>query len=116
LSRVFPVEEGVASTMHQDTKSYAFFGEGTYALTPRLKFTGGVRWTYDRRRADRRAFLFDATGYSIAFIDRPTALGRVLVDTIPRTTVGRAWREWTGRANIAYDLTDGVMVYANYAH
>jgi iron complex outermembrane receptor protein len=116
LSRVFPVEEGIASTMHQETTSYAFFGEGTYAITPRLKFTGGVRWTYDRRRADRRAFLFNATGYAVNFIDRPTALGRLLVDTIPRTMVSRSWREWTGRANLAFDLTDDVMVYANYAH
>lgn len=116
LSRVFPVEEGIASVMHQETTSYAFFGEGTYAVTPRLKFTGGVRWTYDRRRADRRAFLFNATGYAVNFIDRPTALSRILVDTIPRTMVGRSWREWTGRANLAFDVTDDLMVYANYAH
>jgi iron complex outermembrane receptor protein len=116
LSGVFPVQEGVASTMHQKTKSYAFFGEGTYAITPRLEFTGGVRWTYDRRSADRRAFLFNATGYAIDFIDETTALSRLLVDTIPRTMPMRSWREWTGRANLAYDLTESVMVYANYAH
>jgi len=116
LSRVFPVEEGIASSMHQETLSYAVFGEGTYAVTSRLKFTGGVRWTYDRRRADRRAFLFNATGYAINFIDRPMALSRLLVDTIPLTMIGRSWREWTGRANLAYDLTGDLMVYANYAH
>ncbi|MCA0201751.1 MAG: TonB-dependent receptor [Proteobacteria bacterium] len=116
LSRVFPVEEGVASSMHQETLSYAVFGEATYAITSRLKFTGGVRWTYDRRRADRHAFLFNATGYAVNFIDREIALSRVLVDTIPRTVVGRSWREWTGRANLAYDLTDDLMVYASYAH
>ncbi len=116
LSRVFPVEEGIASSMHQETLSYAVFGESAYAITTRLTFTGGVRWTYDRRRADRRAFLFNATGYAVNFIDRPTALSRLLVDTIPRTMVSRSWREWTGRANLAYDVTGDLMVYANYAH
>lgn len=116
LSGFFPVQEGVASTMHQKTISYAFFGEGTYAITPRLRFTGGVRWTYDRRSADRRAFIFNATGYTLNFVDEATALGRLLVDTIPRTMPARAWREWTGRANLAFDLTADVMVYANYAH
>jgi len=116
LSGAFPVEEGIASAMRQKTKSYAFFGEGTYAITPRLRLTGGLRWTYDRRSADRRAFLFNATGYSLAFVTEETALGRILVDTIPRTVVARSWKEWTGRANLAFDLTQDVMVYANYAH
>lgn len=92
------------------------FGEGTYAITPRLAFTGGLRWTYDRRTADRRAFFFNATGYAINFVDEATALSRLLVDTIPRNMPMRSWREWTGRANLAYDLTDTIMVYANYAH
>ena len=116
LSRISRVEEGVASTMRQKTTSYAFFGEGTYAVTPRLKFTGGLRWTYDRRSAHRRAFIFDATGYAVSFIDEQTAFNRFIVDTIPQVTVTRTWREWTGRANLAYDITPAVMVYANYAH
>lgn len=115
LSGVFPVEEGIASSMHQKTKSFAIFGEGTYAITPRLKFTGGLRWTYDRRSADRRAFLFEATGYSLQFITEQTALGRLLVDTIPRTEVARSWKEWTGRANLSFDITDDAMVYASFA-
>lgn len=116
ISRVFPVQEGVASTMHQETESYAVFGEATYAITPRLKFTGGLRWTYDQRHAERRAFLYNATGYAIAIVDEATAFSRFLVDTIPRVIVEREWREWTGRANLAFDITDTVMVYANYAH
>ncbi len=116
LSRVFPVEEGIASIMHQETKSYAVFGEGTYSLTPRLKLTGGLRWTYDRRRADRRAFLFNAAGSAISFIDQTTALSRLLADTIPRTMVSRSWREWTGRAVASYDMSDSAMVYASFAH
>ena len=102
--------------MRQTTTSYAFFGEGTYEFTSRLKFTGGLRWTYDKRGADRRAFLFNATGYAIDFVDKTTALNRFLVDTIPQVMVARAWREWTGRANISYDITPDVLVYANYRH
>ncbi len=116
LSRAFRVEEGVGSTMHQKTLSYAFFGEGIYAITPALKFTGGLRWTYDRRSADRHAFIFDATGYALAFIGEQTAFSRYLADTIPPVTVKRVWREWTGRANLAYDITPALMIYANYAH
>lgn len=115
LSRFFRVEEGVGSTMHQETLSYAFFGEGSYAISPRLKFTGGLRWTYDRRHAERQAFIFNATGYARDFIDQQTAFSRYLVDTIPRVIVTRSWREWTGRVNLAYDVTPALMVYANYA-
>lgn len=116
LSGVFPVEEGIASTIRQRTVSYAAFGEATYAITPRLRLTGGLRWTYDRRSADRRAFLFEATGYALAFVSQETALAHLLVDTIPRSVMARSWGQWTGRANFAFDLTADAMVYANYAH
>jgi len=116
LSRAFRVTEGVASTMRQTTTSYAFFGEGTYEFTSRLTFTGGLRWTFDKRSADRRAFLFNATGYATGFVDKTTALNRFLVDTIPQVMVARTWREWTGRANLSYDITADILVYANYAH
>ena len=116
FSRFFPVEEGVASKLRQRTVSYAAFGEATYAVTPRLSFTGGLRWTYDRRSADRRAFLFNATGHALSFIDEPLATGRLLVDTIPRTVVTRSWREWTGRANFSFRVNEQMIAFANYAH
>jgi len=116
LSRFFPVEEGIASILDQTTRSYAFFGEANYSVLPRLTVTGGVRWTHDRRAADTQAYIFNATGFSRAFADRPTTEARLLVPTIPATQVARSWSKWSGRGIISYEMADDVMVYGGIAH
>jgi iron complex outermembrane receptor protein len=116
LSQFFPVEEGLGAFLSQKTKSGAAFGEASYRLAPRFSFTGGARWTCDRRSADTHAFLFDATGLSTTFIDQPTANARVLAPTIPPTRVSRDWSKWSGRGFLSYDVADGVLAYAGIAH
>ena len=116
LSRFFPVQEGLASVLGQKTESYAAFGEANYVVLPRLTFTGGARWTHDRRSADTNAYIIDATGLSTAFADQPTTGGRVLAPTIPRTQVARAWGRWSGRGVLSYEAFDNLLVYGGVAH
>lgn len=116
LSGAFPVQEGIASNLDQGTESYAAFGEISYEVLPRWTLTGGARWTHDRRAADARAFLIDATGLSTAFVDQAAAAARLLFSTIPAMHVARAWSRWSGRGVVSYELTPDVLTYAGIAH
>ena len=116
LSSFFPVPEGVAQFLHQETKSYATFGEFSYVVAPRLTVTAGVRWTHDRRTADTHAFLFDASGLATGFVDEATANARLLAPTIPAMTISRSWSRWSGRGIVSYELTPHILAYAQVAH
>ncbi|MBY0510033.1 MAG: TonB-dependent receptor [Rhodospirillaceae bacterium] len=116
LSRFFPVEEGLASALAQQTESYAAFGEANYMVLPRVTVTGGVRWTHDRRTADTQAYIFDATGLGTAFANQPATLARALFPTIPPTHVSRAWGRWSGRGIVSYEAFDDILIYAGVAH
>jgi iron complex outermembrane recepter protein len=84
--------------------SYAGFGEAYYNVTGDLKFTGGVRWTEDRKH----------------FTDIPS---EVLVDSwgYPSTaTINQQWDQLTGRAAVNWtpklDFTEQTLVYGSFAH
>ncbi len=111
LSGFFPVEEGMASVLKQETESFALFGEANYEIVSGLTFTAGVRWTRDKRTAQTQAYIFDATGLDTQFITRPTSDARLLVPTIPDVTVSRAWSKWSGRGVLSYQVTDNWLVF-----
>ncbi len=52
-----PIFSGQAIRYHQRsrTTSRALFAQGTYALTPKLNLTGGLRWTWETSRARQLA-------------------------------------------------------------
>ena len=115
ISQFFPVPEGIAGALRQTTDSYAVFGEGNYAILPRLNITLGLRWTRDERAADGNAFLFDVTGTTSAFISERLARSRLLVTTIPAGEISRAWSRWSGRGVVSYNVTDDVLAYVSVA-
>ncbi|HKT76210.1 MAG TPA: TonB-dependent receptor [Sphingobium sp.] len=89
------------------TQSYGVFGEVTWHATPRLAITGGIRYTYEEKEGsyDLRTFGGSApTSAQAQGILRAQSYSARLAD-------GSA----SGRANIAYRLTDDVMAYASYA-
>ncbi|HEV2561058.1 MAG TPA: TonB-dependent receptor [Rhizomicrobium sp.] len=84
--------------------SYAGFGEAYYNVTNDLKFTGGLRWTDDRKH-----FLMvpswiaaDGYGYPVAGI----------VDQQWNQLTGRAVANWTPKL----DFTDQTLVYGSFSH
>jgi iron complex outermembrane receptor protein len=115
LSRVFPVQEGIASALEQRTESVAGFAEGNAALDRRLIATLGARWTHDKRSAATEALIFNATGLGLAFVDRTAATGRRLFTTIPPTRLTRAWSEWSGRGVLSLAATETTLLYAGVA-
>ncbi|TAL00538.1 MAG: hypothetical protein EPO08_13210 [Rhodospirillaceae bacterium] len=112
----FPVEQGIASSLLQRTRSFAGFSEASYRLTSRLTFTAGARWTSDHRSADTNAFLYDATGLALTFVDGLLARSRLLAPTISPLSLQRTWGKWSGRGIVSYALADGVLSYAQVSH
>lgn len=75
------------------TNAYAGFGEVTYAVTDKLKLTGGVRYSYE----EKTAFTRRATGTPL------TAFRSVTADS------------WTPRFSAIYAINDASNVYATYS-
>ena len=83
--------------------SLAFFGQGTYDITDRLKFIGGVRYTYDEVQFTHQRI-------------NPTNVGApgIIANNFAaedRTTNG----ELSGRAGLQYEINDNWQGYATYA-
>jgi iron complex outermembrane receptor protein len=82
-----------------ETKSYALFGQATFAITDRLSLTGGLRWMND-----------DKSFRTLNQDERNGAL-TTLVDT----AVERSWSQLTPKAGLEYQIDPDVMLYASYA-
>ncbi|MDX2277346.1 MAG: TonB-dependent receptor [Hyphomonadaceae bacterium] len=79
-----------------NTDNLAVYGEGTYALTERFRFTAGVRYTQEEKE-----FSHD---FRSAILGTPT---------LPPGTVSDEWNALTPRVVAEYRWTDDVMTYAS---
>ncbi len=104
-SRFFgPVSEIIAAANNVESgfevggtitsRSYAFFGQGTYQLTPKLSFTGGLRYTNDLKY-----------GTNIGFTFRPPFY---------RAPVRGAWDKVTYRLVADWQATSNALFYASF--
>ena len=85
----------------QKTSTYAGFGQATYKVTDKLKFTLGGRLNYEKKSLDHQTFLSTAGGVSIL----PGPYVNVKLD--------KNWTEWSGRAALDYKFTDDIMAFAS---
>ena len=77
---------------HQETESYALFGQASFAVTDALSFTAGARYTWDKKD----------------FLDRyPTLALRYVAD--------KDWTAFTPRVAVDYKLNDNVFLFASWA-
>lgn len=91
--------------------SYAAFAEVNWRLLPRLTVTGGLRYTHEDKRGD----------YATEVSGGPPVTSAALINA--RLGVLRAQSysatdsdgSLSGRANIAWQAADGVLLYASYA-
>lgn len=91
----FQTQNGIQDN-RLDTNSLAAFGEGTVALTDRLKATLGLRYTHERKDAD---YQFNGNGNPAAY---PYAHNRLsLSDSF-----------MTGRTGLSYEWSPTLMTYA----
>jgi len=90
-----------AFAAEQDLTAYAVFGEGTFNITDKLKFTGGFRFTYEEKDF-RSDFAADPT---------TNALGAGPEDA----DLSESWTSPTGRVSLDYSFTDDHLAYASWS-
>ncbi len=93
-------------TINPDIKevSWAAFGQATYAISPNLRITGGLRYSIDSK---------SATGQDNTYLSfgGPAFLSGTIPDNFPRTT----WHHLDWRVGVDFDLTPQSLLYANVA-
>jgi iron complex outermembrane receptor protein len=91
--------------------SYAAFGEANWRILPRLTVTGGLRYTYEAKEGDY------STQVSGGLATTSTALINARLGVLrPQTYSARdSEGSLSGRANIAWQPTDDVLLYASFA-
>ncbi|CAN5244324.1 TonB-dependent receptor [soil metagenome] len=92
------------------TSSYGIFGEVTWHPLPRLAITGGVRYTYEEKDGVYDLRTFGGVAATAALQADQQSILRAQSYTA-HVGDGSA----SGRANIAYQVTDHIMAYASYA-
>ncbi|TXC71094.1 TonB-dependent receptor [Sphingomonas ginsenosidivorax] len=95
--------DGTTLAFFQDptkAKSYAFFGQGTYALTDSLRFTAGARYSHD----DKSRVGYTVTCASFFTCARPA-------NAVPNNNASATFAKTTWRLGLDYDLTPTTLLY-----
>ncbi|OFX03875.1 MAG: TonB-dependent receptor [Alphaproteobacteria bacterium RIFCSPHIGHO2_12_FULL_63_12] len=124
----------------QDTTSKAAFAHAEYNITPRFRFTGGVRYTDEKRtwtgctfdagEGTLSGFLNFAFGSTLApgdcgTIDDDPASPTYVFGLLGGPNANDAFhvynetiraKKWMYKAGVDYKLTDDVLAYAMYSH
>ena len=106
-----PVDIAFVSTSNSaqlENSSEAGFGQGSYHITDRLSFTGGLRYTRDEKSSDARVIatrLIDPG--SLTVVPTPIPL---LIDS-----ESRVFKKLTPAATIDYRFTPDVFGYASFS-
>ncbi len=112
--------DGYSQTGSSDFKmsSYAPFGEVNYAFTKRLTGTLGFRYTHESKDGTYATQV--SGGPSLAGLPAATAAeltrARLSIFRPQSYTAADDAGNFSGRANIAYQFTNDLFGYVNYAH
>ncbi|MCW1430661.1 TonB-dependent receptor [Novosphingobium sp. JCM 18896] len=107
---------GTDGRTHFTTDSYAAFAELNYDVTSRFTVTGGLRYTHEKKYGNYDSPVFggpELTGTAAQI----TALTNARLSILRRQTYEARDSDGSlsGRANLAYRFTDGLMAYASFA-
>ncbi len=89
-----------------NVRSQAVFGNVTYDFTPKLRFDGGLRYTWDQKDA-RNNFRY--------IFYYPPVFAADVSPAISSANPKRDDRALTGRAAFAYRFSPGSQIYASYS-
>lgn len=102
-----------------NTRSYAVFGQATYSLTDQFRVTGGLRYTYERKRNDQLLINYGLPNQAPPPLCRtgtfdPTTpyvpqFCRLDVPILAKQT----YNSVTWKAGVEYDVGPDSMAYAN---
>jgi iron complex outermembrane receptor protein len=112
-----PVPAGLLDGYTQDgrtdfrTQSYAGFAEVNWRIVPRVTLTGGLRYTHEEKQG-----YYDTTVSGGLATTNAALVAAKLSVLRPQSYSARdSDGSLSGRANIAWNVTDRVMGYASYA-
>ena len=95
--------QSFTSNLGLSTRAHAAYGQVTYALTDRLRLTGGLR-----RSVEAKEF----SQFTFNYLDNTNAPDPALTFQIQQTN---RYRAWTPAANVTFDIDPSVMVYFSYS-
>jgi len=87
----FPI---IASDDRRRSRAWTIYGEASYAITPELRATAGLRWFSENKQR-----VIDSTNFGVTSLD----------------TGDKTYRTVNPRFNLSYDFTPDSMVYVNVA-
>jgi outer membrane receptor protein involved in Fe transport len=102
-------------------KSYGLFGEVYFEVNDKLKITGGLRYSNDKKRQIARVPLASfPVPYGTTLANTSPFLGNFDADPSvagnqPYNVASAAFDEITGRFVVDYQLTDDNLIYASYS-
>jgi iron complex outermembrane recepter protein len=108
----------------QESETYAAFGQLTWNINDALRLNLGLRYTRDEKEGTRNQAAVSvsaAPGVSLDDIPVPVvgSVGNIVASAfnIGDHNLEDDYNEdnWTPSINLQYDLTDDIMVYANYS-
>ena len=103
----------------QDASAIAGFVDGTYDVSDRLHISAGIRYTEEKKTwMGRPRMSFPEIEAGLSYTDLDELLDASDFDRFPSEVVTNShkWTEPSYRINIAYDVNDDTMAYANYSH
>lgn len=94
--------------------SYAGFGNVNFKLTDRLSVTGGLRYTYEKKKQSFASYLVNegvtGPGFPVLFIPPGTTF-----TALPQSSVSDTFSSWTPKVSIDFKPSRDVLLYASYA-
>lgn len=130
----FPFIGSFVSGGQTDNDNFAVFSQATWDITDQLHLTLGIRFTDETKRFSPYSFIPPGEHYikggpgstSVRFFDCPTGAepgcggvaGRLFTPgdrLIPEGEYEEEFDDWTPMVNIAYDISEDVMVYLTYS-
>jgi iron complex outermembrane recepter protein len=102
---IIPISLALLNVRSQvKTDAYAAYAQGTFSVTPEVRFTLGGRYSSEKKKVDVRALGFgNAPAYTTANL---IAAGR---------PVERDDDKFTPKVGLEYDASDDVLLYASYS-
>jgi len=118
---VFPALAGTdfafddINLVNQKVESYAVFGQLEYELTPTLRATAGLRYTYERKDIDSKVFFNElGNGYS-GGVGSTVFVPPLLIYDFSAATVGDLATNkenlWSGKIQLDYKPSRGTLFY-----
>ncbi len=111
--RLFPLDSSIITFYHQDTESYAIFGEGTYGITDRLRLSVGLRYSHDDKDVDKELVI--ATLGTQTPDPRQFPLAARIGRKPHAYMLDRTDTDLSPSVGVQFDLTDDGMIYATYS-